>query len=414
MTNLYALPDDGDPRSVAMGPNPYHDGDYDGQGEPVANRSILKLRRLSEIKTPPPTRWIGPGWLPRAELTVLVGDEGIGKSLTWVLMAAHITKGTPCPAFNIPARKPADVVLVVTEDSTGEVEERLKLAGADLERVFIFSAKEDGTEPPTFGNSVRSGAFETLDSYLGDDELNPALVVVDAWLDTVEGNLNIRDTQQARAALNPWKIMATRHDTAVLLVTHTNRADTANTRNLMGGTAALRQKARMVLWAARPPAAEGEDSALPRLVLGPEKSNVTGLADAVVMDVEVAQVRPRSDEDPGTTAYLARPASMCQPIRDLVIQWHEDERQQERQANRKPTKAEEAAAVIREYMTGREEAPTAELKTHLSGKGFGKTAIEDALKAAGTSAPTGRRQPYVFRLHESDVQSIDDVELPGI
>lgn len=383
---------------ATSGRNPYHDGDYDAQGEPLTDRPVLMARRLSQIKTPPPTRWIGSGWLPRAEITVLVGDEGIGKSLTWVLIAAHITTGQSFPALNIPARGPADVVLVITEDSAGEVKERLMLAGANLDRVFVFSAKEDGSEPPTFSNNVHAGAFQTLDVYLSADEVNPALVVVDAWLDAVEGNLSIKDTQQARAALSPWKVIATRHDAAVLLVTHTNRVDTSNTRNLMGGTAALRQKARMVLWAARPPAMYGEEGSRQRLVIGPEKSNVTGLADAVVMDVEVKQVRPRTDEDPGTTACLVRPASMCRPIRDLVEQWHAETRQREHDAHRKPTKDELVADAIRQYMDGRAEVPSEELKDHLRAMEFGKTAIEKGMRAAGSSSPTEVRGAWVYRL----------------
>lgn len=79
-----------------------------------------------------------------------------------------------------------------------------------------------------------------LDAMLADREASPALLVLDAWLDTVAMNLNIKDTRQARLALHPWKVLANRHDMAVLLLTHTNRMDTTNTRDLMGGTAALR------------------------------------------------------------------------------------------------------------------------------------------------------------------------------
>jgi hypothetical protein len=36
----------------------------------------------------------------------------------------------------------------------------------------------------------------------------PSLVVVDAWIDTVLGGLSVKDTQQARVAVAPWKSYA--------------------------------------------------------------------------------------------------------------------------------------------------------------------------------------------------------------
>lgn len=218
--------------------------------EVATSNPVLKLRRLSEMKTPPPTKWIARGWLPRSEITVLVGEEGIGKSLLWVRIASRITTGQADPAMKMPTRQPADVVVIVTEDSAGEVEARLKVSGADLTRVFLFCAEDDGSGNPVFGNAM-NGDMLTLDAMLAQDGIDPALVVVDAWVDTVSGSLTLKDSQQARQAMHPWKILAQRHDIAVLLMTHTNRMNTANTRDLMGSTAVLRQKARMVLFAAR-------------------------------------------------------------------------------------------------------------------------------------------------------------------
>ena len=40
----------------------------------------------------------------------------------------------------------------------------------------------------------------------------PDLVVVDAWLDTVPASLQVKDPQQARIALHPWKDAATTLD----------------------------------------------------------------------------------------------------------------------------------------------------------------------------------------------------------
>ncbi|WP_188534067.1 AAA family ATPase [Kocuria dechangensis] len=367
------------------------------RGEQEEPRPVLQLRKLSTMKTPPPTRWIGTGFIPRAEITVLVGDEGIGKSLAWVAVAAAVTTGTPFPPFNIPAREPADVVLIITEDGPGEVRERLKVAGADLDRVFVFSADDDGTGSPVFGHSTKEGAFQALRTYLEDESLNPALLVVDAWLDTVQGNLNIKDTQQARQALHPWKVTASRHDLSVMLLTHTNRMDTGNTRNKMGGTAALRQKARMVLYAARPPAVEGDN--VQRLIIGPEKSNVTGLANAIGFDVDVVQVRERTDEDPGTTARIANPTDMGEPVRELVGKWHQETR--ETTGGSDPD--EVARMLLRSFMQGRDAVNPNDVKAHLRENGVGKTRLERVMRELGQSKQVGAAH-WEYRLTTDDQQ----------
>lgn len=378
--------------ALALG-EPYPEDAVPEQEKPQGTRAGLKIRRATDLRLPPHTKWLGRGWLPRREITVLVGQEGIGKSLLWVLMAMLVTRGKAFPMFNWAARKPADVVVIVTEDSASEVEARLRTAGADLSRIHFFCAEDDGTGTPVFSGGFQ-GDMLLLDALLEQMETKPAFLVVDAWLDTVAGNLNIRDTQQARAALHPWKDIATRHDIAVLLVTHTNRMDTTNTRDLMGGTAALRQKARMVLFAARP-AAQDDNGQF--LWVGPDKANTTGIVDAVKFRVRVEQVRALTDDDPGTTALLTSPASALMPIAQLLAEW----KREETEAERKPSKAEEAEEAIKAFMEGTDgTAPAADVKEHLRQAGYGKTAAETAMRALGSSAPSGPKLPWVYRMND--------------
>ncbi len=68
----------------------------------------------------PPKRWKAtrsetcctatiPGYknrIPRGAVTILCGDEGIGKTLLWVQIVVNITTGKPFEGFGIPARTP--------------------------------------------------------------------------------------------------------------------------------------------------------------------------------------------------------------------------------------------------------------------------------------------------------------------
>ena len=356
--------------------------------------SKMQIRALSDLPTPPVPTWLARGFVPRNEITVLVGEEGIGKSLTWVLLAAHVTTGSALPAFNLPVRAPGDVVLIITEDSAGEVLARLLAAGADTSRIHLFSEAEDGSGTPVFPESM-----PVLYKWAEARQLNPALVVVDAWLDTVEAGLQVRNTQHGRQALAPWKEAATRLQTSVILVTHTNRMDSANTRDLLGSTVALRQKARMILFAAKHPE-DGHDG-FNHVWIGPEKSNTTGTANAVRFDVLVHRARRQTDDDPGTVATLANPSDAGSSIRHLLQEWRMDQQQ----AEKEPNGIDRAEAWVRDFMRGKDREPAATVKDAARAAGFGQRAVSVAMGRVGESRPDAPGQPWMFSLRQS-VQSV--------
>lgn len=232
--------------------------------------------------------WLARQRIPRAGVTVLVGDEGIGKSLFWVWIVAAVTTGKPLPEFGIPARDPQHVRLVVTEDDWAtEVRPRLEVADANLRYIDVIACERDGSGAPVFPSDDMALLYQ--------DPI-PALIVVDAWLDTVPGNLNVQTPQDARKALHPWKDVAVQLDAAVLLMTHTNRDTGSSVRNKYGITGELRKKARMALFAQR--------DELHRLVIGPEKANGTAIVPASAFTIDSVQVRPPTDDDDGTVPKL--------------------------------------------------------------------------------------------------------------
>ena len=161
--------------------------------------------------------------------------------------------------MGIPAREPASVILILTEDTWSEdVLPRLLVAGANIDNIQVICTEQDGSGAPVFPRDI---------FLIHEAEPAPVLVVVDCWLDTVAASLSVRDPQQARQALHPWREVATATDAAVLLLGHTNRISSGNARDKYGATAALRQKARMTLFAQH-----DEDGSL---VVGPEKANGT-------------------------------------------------------------------------------------------------------------------------------------------
>jgi len=342
-----------------------------------------------------PVRWLCRGWLPKSAVTVLAGDEGIGKSLFWVYLVAAVTTGRDLAVFGLPAGRPRTVLLVLTEDVWGEVRARLTLAGADLNHVKPVYAEQRGA-----GTPVVPGPDEQV---IGDGVRahDAALVVVDAWLDVVPAALQVRDTQQARAALHPWTNIAALTGAAVLLVAHTNRLSTTNTRDKLGATVALRQKARMLLFAATP-----DDQRGSVLYLGPDKANTAGISNAVRFDVDVRQVRDERDDDPGTCAMLTDAVDAAAPIDKLVRMWA----QQATEDRRPPTAEDRARAFVIDYITqhgkdapgGMLAAPVNDVKVAATATGVSYRPIPGLVRelggAVGPLGKGGDGNPHVLRL----------------
>jgi hypothetical protein len=284
-----------------------------GSTNGAARRMVV--RRASDIPEGMPPSWVAVRWVPRGLVTVLCGDEGIGKSLWWVLLVAHITTGRPLPECGLPAREPADVIVVITEDSWAEARARLLLARADLQRVHVVTEENSDSGVPIFPPDM--GVVDAAAK-----EVKAALVVVDAWLDTVETKVTIKDPQQARTAIAPWKTLAAQRDCGVILLCHTNRNTGASVRDRVGATGALRQVTRSLLFADT----EHADDIGHTLVIGPEKVNGGYKDKAVRFDLRVEQVRQPTDDDPGTCAKLSRPVRLDHDITRMMAAWAETEK----------------------------------------------------------------------------------------
>ncbi|MBS9533543.1 AAA family ATPase [Mycobacterium sp. M1] len=248
---------------------------------------VPRLWPATDLHPAQPPQWLASGRLPRAAISLLIGDEGIGKSLMWVWLTSAITTGTALPGFGIPVRDPADVIVVITEDDWATtVRPRLEVAGADLTRVKVMCIEPDGSGSPTF--PLHLPILSQADP--------AALIVVDAWLDTLPAGLQVRDPQQARQALHPWKDLATGSGAAVLLVCHTNRVSSPNARDKYGATGVLRQKARLTLFAQL----DRDD----RLTVGPEKSNGSAPVPATSFTITPVQAFAPTIDSDGTVPRL--------------------------------------------------------------------------------------------------------------
>lgn len=287
-----------------------------------------KLWKATDLKGTAQPKFLARNRIPQSAITVLIGEEGLGKSLLWVMLAAAITTGKPLPEFELPARDPAYVHLAITEDDWATtVRPRLEVAGADLDYVRVICEDVDGSGAPTFPKDMPT---------ITEADPAPVLVVVDAWLDTVPQSMQVRNPQHARSALHPWREAANATGAAVLLLTHSNRVGTANIRDRYGATAALRQKARMTLYCL----GDGEG----HLIVGPDKANgASNRTHASIFRILPVQHFEPTDDHDGTVPRLV----FVQQSDRTITQHLQDEMDADKARARPATDAE---VWLREYL----------------------------------------------------------------
>ncbi|ORU96397.1 hypothetical protein AWB93_20855 [Mycobacterium bohemicum] len=328
------------------------------EGEPEAGAGVMDMPRLwkaTELRGAQQPRWLAKGRLPYCAVSLLIGDEGIGKSLFWVWITAAVTTGKPLPEFGIPARPASDVIVVCTEDDWAEtVRPRLEVADVDMNMVRVICTEQDGSGAPVFPRDL---------FLIREADPVPALIVVDAWLDTVSPGLSVRDPQQARQALHPWKEIATATGAAVLLLTHTNRVASPNARDRYGASYALRQKARLTLYA------QQDDEGL--LLIGPEKANSTAAVAASRFAITGKPFFPAAEEHDGTVPLLSYIGESDRTAREHVAASVEEGADE--------PGGNPAKTFIYQYLIGHSgEAPAVDVLKEGRKAGFGEQELKDA------------------------------------
>lgn len=375
--------------SSLRSPHPRHEkGAKSAKTDETAGQRAMSVKPASGLVEGDPTRWLARHIVARGKINVLVGAEGIGKSLWWVLLVAHVTTGMACPRLGLPARCPGRVLLVITEDDWPDVRERLLCAGADLDHIRVLCEEDDGSGSPTFPHDLVHVYAEAEQASSEGQPLD--LIVVDGWLDTVDSRLSVKDPQQARQALHPWHEVCAYTGAAALLIAHTNRLDTDNVRDLVGATSVLRQKARMLLFAASPPDTEAT------VYVGPDKANNATIAHAVSYAIESVVRRPVTDDDDGTTARLRITGGTGAPMGVHLAAW----RRQAIEARKPPSADDRAWGWLREYLE--DDGGTAlvsDVKAAAAAAGHNPQRLASVLKAhGGTAGPAGEGEPWVYRL----------------
>ncbi|SEH10161.1 AAA family ATPase [Thermoleophilum album] len=246
------------------------------------NRRVL-LTPASAI-TPERTRWAWAGRVPLGAVTILAGRQGFGKSTLIAGLSADLSRGRLEGDL---AGEPARVVLLSYENHPrSTIVPRLMAAGADLDRVLILEAEQDGRPDLV---SVPGDLERIAEATNGH---GARLLVIDPLVAALGGGIDAHRDQDVRRALAPLAQLAEQADLAVLATIHLRKGGAADALDRVSGSIAFTAAARSVLAFGRAP--NDEDG--PSRVLAHAKCNVGPLSPSLAYKVEGCEVRADGGE----------------------------------------------------------------------------------------------------------------------
>ena len=260
------------------------------QPSTTAPAGRLALKSLSTVKRRRYEMLTPDLMIPVGTVTVLAGQQGVGKGTTLALLAAILT------------RAGYGVIFLSDEDSAEAViKPRIQAAGGDVSRAYVVEAVRDD-----------AGVLLPRDA----DELgrlaashNVRLIVIDPWTNHVEG-MDI-DKGSMRLALMPLRRIAEQYNLVVALSAHpVKNAGQGDPLSEIAHASAVTQIARSAYWLTPDPewtppqsAADADEQRNPYVLASHIKNNLTKKGatlrfrfDEVVLEAADGEPRCESSE----------------------------------------------------------------------------------------------------------------------
>jgi hypothetical protein len=190
-----------------------------------------------------PIKWAWQDRVPLARLSLLVGEEGLGKGVLGAYLIARWTRG------ELPGGllgEPVNVMVIGDEDGIHDTwAPRLLAAGADLDRVTFdaIDAQQGALDLGADLDDLRSSIFETQSQ----------IVMFDQIVDNLPARADNNSTKDVRAALAPLRPLIAELQVAAIATLHPNKKSDGSFRQLLSGSAAWAAIARSGLMLIRDP-----------------------------------------------------------------------------------------------------------------------------------------------------------------
>lgn len=220
-------------------------------------------------------KWLVPNIIPEAQISLICGDGGTGKTSIWASLIASISSGrqvffdpTPPELFEAEPRK---CVFFSGEDSIEIVlRKRLRMAGADLCNILSMSMRDERFPELKFNSQLLK------DIILQE---KPALAIFDPLQAFVPEGLNLGARNDMRSLLTTLIGLGEEVGTTFVIILHTNKRTGAWGRMRIADSADMWDAARSVMIV-------GNTGDGTTRYLSNEKNNYSELAQTTLFEIQ--------------------------------------------------------------------------------------------------------------------------------
>ena len=199
----------------------------------------LKLIHMEDVVSKE-VEWLWYPYIPYGKITIIEGDPGEGKTTLVLKLAAALSRGLPLPCDDDKEYEPIHIIYQTAEDGIEDtIKPRLEKAGADCSMIRVID--ETDKELSMTDDRQEQAIIET----------GARLIILDPIQAYIGATVDMHRANEIRPVLKHLGIIAEKHNCAIILIGHMNKASGSKSTYRGLGSIDIQATARSVLLVAR-------------------------------------------------------------------------------------------------------------------------------------------------------------------
>ena len=199
----------------------------------------LKLIHMEDVVSKE-VEWLWYPYIPYGKITIIEGDPGEGKTTLFLKLAAALSRGLPLPCDDDKEYEPSHIIYQTAEDGIEDtIKPRLEKAGADCSMIRVIG--ETDKELSMTDDRLEQAIIET----------GARLIILDPIQAYIGATVDMHRANEIRPVLKHLGIIAEKHNCAIILIGHMNKASGSKSTYRGLGSIDIQATARSVLLVAR-------------------------------------------------------------------------------------------------------------------------------------------------------------------
>ena len=199
----------------------------------------LKLIHMEDVVSKE-VEWLWYPYIPYGKITIIEGDPGEGKTTLVLKLAAALSRGLPLPCDDDKEYEPIHIIYQTAEDGIEDtIKPRLEKAGADCSMIRVID--ETDKELSMTDDRLEQAIIET----------GARLIILDPIQAYIGATVDMHRANEIRPVLKHLGIIAEKHNCAIILIGHMNKASGSKSTYRGLGSIDIQATARSVLLVAR-------------------------------------------------------------------------------------------------------------------------------------------------------------------